>query len=90
MDEEPPAALNPDALADRARGGSLAAAAAAGGDYHDYWTAISSAAKSARESAPELERSFALFAGIASLMLQADKPGSAARLADLRHLTHSN
>ncbi|QHC66375.1 DUF4209 domain-containing protein [Rathayibacter sp. VKM Ac-2759] len=74
MDDDPPAALNPDALADRAWDEALAAAVAAGGDYHDYWTAIGSAAKAARESAPELERTFALFASIASLMLQPDKP----------------
>lgn len=74
MDSEPPAALIPDALADGAWADALAAAATAGGDYHDYWTAIGNAAKAARESTPELERTLALFAGIASLMLQADKP----------------
>lgn len=74
MDAEPSAALNPDALAHTAWAEALANAVAAGGDYHDYWTAFDNAAKQVRESAPELERTFALFAGIASLMLQADKP----------------
>jgi hypothetical protein len=74
MDDDLPAALNPDALADRAWDEALAAATAAGGEYHDYWTAIGSAAKAARELTPQLERTFALFASIASLMLQPDKP----------------
>ncbi len=74
MNSEPEAALNPAALADGEWAEALANAVAAGGDYHDYWTALENAAKQVRESAPELERTFALFTGIASLMLQRDKP----------------
>ncbi len=73
MDREP-AALSPDALAHAAWDEALASAIAAGGAYHDYWAALADAAKKVRESAPALERTFALFAGIASLMLQADRP----------------
>jgi hypothetical protein len=74
MSIEPVALLDPEALAHAAWTEALASAADAGGDYHHYWTALDSAAKRARESTPELERTFALLAGIASLILQADKP----------------
>ena len=74
MSIEPATVLDPDALAHAAWAEAITSAAAAGGDYHDYWTALDGAAKQVRESTPELERTFALFAGIASLMLQADKP----------------
>jgi hypothetical protein len=74
MNSGPAAALNPAALAGTVWADALANAVAAGGDYNDYWTALGNAAKEVRESTPELERTFALFAGLASLMLQADKP----------------
>ena len=74
MDHEAVVALSPDALRHAAWAEAVGKAIAAGGDYSDYWTALDTAAKEIGESAPELGRTFSLFAGIASLMLRADTP----------------
>ncbi len=48
MNTRPAAALNPAALAGAVWTDALANAAAAGGDYNDYWTAFGNAAKEVR------------------------------------------